>query len=342
MADHGVEFYFAGCDLEAPVTSSEEDLSWVPPGRYRRFDLARIGVQLAPEIARFCRWLRSTRCDVIHVHHRRLACLANLASPFHGLPVLYTCHGTFPKSPWFSALCPKIATGVSPSVLDYLRQCTSARTVLLTYNPYPFPPLPSSAPPKSGAALTRAISVARLEPIKGHIHLISAWQILRSRGIQPTLDLFGEGSLYAELAEKVRAERLDQYIKFKGFCGDVGQEFRSSLFNVLVSGMEGFPNVVVEAAAEGLPTLLNDVDGARDAVPDDAILPNKLPFGDVHKLADALSIWFASPDRVAADGQKFRAFLQSRTSPAAVAQRYEYIYTCLSRQRPLTTEVPSE
>src|SRR5437763_13261737 len=121
MAGSGVEFYFAsGGAPTAGGAIPAEDLSWVPVARYRRFDFYRAGVFPAQAI-RFAAWLRRIGCDVVHAHHRRLALVAKVLQPCHGASVVYTQHGAYPKSRIFSALCPDIVTGVSPSVMNYLR-----------------------------------------------------------------------------------------------------------------------------------------------------------------------------------------------------------------------------
>lgn len=327
MCGRGLKFYLAGCG--APTEgglSPIEDASWAPVGRYRTFDLFRTGPRLVRELIDFSRWVKDIECDVVHVHHRRLACLANVARLWNRIPVIYTAHGVYSRSMIMSALCPSTVTGVSPSVMEYLARCTGATTRILAFNPYPFPLLPAERILTPFAVLSRAVSIGRLEPVKGHIHLINAWQILRSRGMNVHLDIYGEGHLRCDLISKVKAEGLDGVVRFPGYSGDVSRELRTSLFNVLVSETEGFPNVVVEAAAESVPTLLTDVDGSRDAVPENTKLPNRLPFGNVPALANALARWFESPETVALDGQRFFEFMRQRVSFDVVRAQYEEIY----------------
>jgi glycosyltransferase involved in cell wall biosynthesis len=324
-----VDFIFAGCRAPAEGgTAAEEDLSWIPDGKYAHFDLMGRPPGLPGEAMKFIRWIKQNQCDVIHVHHRRLAALVNLTSRYHGTPFLFTAHNTFPLSLWFWAFAPKDTSGVSPSVVNYLKRNTRAKNPLLTWNPFPFS-LQAPAPKDLSLAWNTAISVGRLEPVKGQLNLVLAWKKLQSLGVRPQLNIFGEGYLRPQLEATIRTLGLQDQVHLRGFASDLSKEFSSSLFNILASSTEGFPNVVVEASATNTATLLTDVDGSRDAVPPDVMLPNKVKIGEVDALADHLAKWFANPEAAIADGVAFRRFMMQRCSMDAVRDTYTQIYTRL-------------
>jgi glycosyltransferase involved in cell wall biosynthesis len=321
-----VEFIFAGCGHELPGSSEcVEDLAWMPPGSYRSFNLMAKSPKLIGELSRFSSWLRESSCDIIHVHHRRLAVLANLLSTFTRIPVLFTAHVTHPDEAWFRWLSPANATAVSTSVMEYLHRSTRVTAGTLIWNPYHFP----SAPRETTRRFRRVINIGRLEPVKGHVNLIEAWRLLLDGGTDATLDIFGEGYLRPQLETLVAVRGLGAHIRFKGFSSDIHKEIKASAFHVLVSEREGFPNAVVEAAAEYIPTLLTDVDGSRDTLPAGHVLPNGIPYGDVERLADALRIWITSPDDVRRDGALFRDYLRAQCSPDVVRDQYVNLYSQL-------------
>ncbi len=325
-----VEFFFAGCG--APTeggAQAEEDLSWMPDGRYEYFNLMGAPSALPAEMARFVRWLRRNDCDLIHVHHRRLAALVNIARSCHRRPILFTAHNTFPWALWFWALGPNVMSGVSPSVVNYLKLSSRVKCPLLTWNPCRFS-TEEPRPKDLSLASNAAISVGRLEPVKGHLNLILAWKKLQSFGLRPHLNIFGEGHLRDQLQATIRSEGLRDRVHLRGFGQELEKEFASSLFNVLGSHAEGFPNVVVEAAASNTGSLLTDVDGSRDTVPPDVLLPNKVKVGDVDSMAEYLAAWFKNPRAAARDGRTFRSFLSARCSMSAVRNTYAGIYAHLS------------
>lgn len=324
-----VDFFFAGCGaLTEGGTQAEEDLSWMPEGRYAYFNLMGAPPGVPGEMMRFVRWLRQNHCEMIHVHHRRLAALVNIASPYHRTPILFTAHNTFPREFWFWVLAPRVASGVSPSVVNYLKLNSRVKSPLLTWNPFRFS-TEQPEPKDLSIASNTAVSVGRLEPVKGHLNLIRAWKKLQSFGLRPQLKIFGEGHLREQLEATIRSEGLQDRIHLRGFAMELEKEFASSLFNVLGSSAEGFPNVVVEAAAANTGSLLTDVDGSRDAVPPNVILPNMVKVGDVDAMAEHLAEWFMNPIAAAHDGSTFRNFLSARCSLNAVRDTYAGIYSQL-------------
>ena len=318
-----MDVYLAGSETLNGRKSVQENTGMVATGHYRHFALMKSGPQLLPALYRFGRWVRETGIDVIHSHHRRLAVLAHLIRPWTRVPVLYTGHLTFPDASWFRQLAPPIVTGVSPSVVEYLKRCTKASEVILIYNPVDF-----GVPRETvrGPRPLRAVSVGRLDPEKGYDMLIDAWSKLKQQGFDAQLDIFGEGSLRSSLEKQITERNLVGKVRLCGFVSDLSERLPSYAFNVLVSQKEGFPNAVVEAAAHAIPTLLTNVAGSRDTLPPNLSLPNGLAYGDGDALSKALSQWFHSPEMVSSDGKRFYDYLKSFCSPDVVEQRYLNAY----------------
>jgi glycosyltransferase involved in cell wall biosynthesis len=332
----GIDVYLAGCEKIAGKKSTQEDTSIVSAERYSHFSMMEGDYRLFLALYRFGRWIREMRFDILHVHHRRLAVLANLMTPFTGVPVLFTGHLTFPDAAWFRFFAPRRATAVSPSVVEYLQRCTMAGEIRLIHNPVVFSDLGVIDP--ATFHRRRVVSVGRLDPVKAHGTLIDAWALLKQRGIHAELDIFGEGSLHASLKAQIVDRGLQHSVTLCGFVPNITERLSCYAFNVLVSQTEGFPNSVVEAAACGLPTLLTDVDGSRDALPGQLVLPNGVPFGDADALSHALAKWLTSPALLQEDGKRFHDYLKSRCSLEIVGERYLDVY--LSLLGPRTASVP--
>jgi glycosyltransferase involved in cell wall biosynthesis len=298
-----------------------EDLSWIPTGEHERFDLKSSNpLQVISEMVRFRKWFESRQCDLAHCHHRRMAALLQLA----GVRVLYTGHLVFPNAMWFRWLRPRQMTAVSSSVAENLLQTTGRRTLDCISNPVEFPASPPRVPLET--VRSRAVCVARLEPVKGHKYLLSAWKILRDKGYRYALDIVGDGSRQRELMQQSRDEGTSDLIRFHGFVSNVSRIVEDSLFAVLVSEIEGQGIVTLEAASMGRPTLLSAVPGSIDVLPPQRHLQNGLKFGDVDQLAEALEQWFSSPGEVIEEGQRFFMYLKSLCDPMKVARSYEDVY----------------
>ena len=125
----------------------------------------------------------------------------------------------------------------------------------------------------------------------------------------------GEGDLAAALAGRLSELGVAQSAEMLGYV-PMGEElfelYRSSHALLHVSWTEGFPQVLVEAFACGLPIVATDVGGVRDGVGDAALL---IPPGDPEAAADAL-------ERVAAD-RELRARLTDAGSERAAGLTLE-------------------
>ena len=331
-----IELFLAGCRHFKGRSAFEEGASIVDPAHRRSFGLMGHSPAVIREMVRFGQWLRAIRCEVLHVHHRRLAVFARAIGAALGIPVLFTGHLTFADALWFKWMSPRTATGVSPSVVKYLQRCTKGERIELIYNPYEFESHASAVGQTQrleadpSATGLRAISVGRLEPVKAHAVLIKAWARLRDKGVSAQLDIFGDGPLRSALAELIRAKGLEGCVHLRGFAPDITDRLAGYSFHVLASEREGFPNVVVEAAARWRPSLLTNVDGSRDTLPGTGLLlPNAVPFGDAEILSEALRTWFGSPEKVRADGERFHDHLKELCSPDIIGDQYKTLYRLL-------------
>jgi glycosyltransferase involved in cell wall biosynthesis len=312
-----VDYCIAGC----VETGLSEDLSWVPPGRYERFDLKSSNpIRVMKELVRFKKWFRQKGCDLVHCHHRRVAVLLQTA----GVPVLYTGQLAFEYATWFRWLRPRRMTAITPSVAKNLLETTGREALACIGNPAQFPEMAPEI--ELNKVKARAVCVARLDPVKGHTNLLAAWKLLRDRGYEYQLDLVGEGSLRNELEAQAERDGTGGLIRFLGFTSNVSAVLENSLFAVLVSEMEGQGIVTLEAAAAGRPSLLTAVPGSIDLLPPDRTLKNGVQFGNVKELADALEEWFARPEEVREEGKRFFHFLKTSSDPVKIASEYREVY----------------
>jgi len=318
---HAVTQYFVQCGYG----SQENDISWIPGDALICFSLmARNPFVLLPASRKFLRWVKQREIRVVHVHHRRLAVVMQILRRFGRFQVLYTGHLTYPFHFVFWLLSPQVGTAVSRSVVDNMKRTLRTRQIHLFSNACYFPTVcPTLDLP---AVRHTAICIARLEPVKGHDRLLEAWALLRERGYEYRLLLLGEGSSCAALQRETRRLGMAHLIEFRGFHHDVNAHIDEALFAVLPSAVEGQPIVILEAAARGRATLVTDVDGSRDCVPPDAALPNRIVFGDVRGLADALMSWFARAPEVIEEGRRSYRFLRASSAADVVGRKYCNLY----------------
>jgi len=106
--------------------------------------------------------------------------------------------------------------------------------------------------------------IGRLVPVKGLTYLFEAVEMLVKEIRDIKLIIAGDGP-YRKEYEKV-ARPIEKYTLFLGFCNDIPQLLSASDVLVLPSVSEGWPAVILEAAACGKPAICSNVGGIPEMV----------------------------------------------------------------------------
>lgn len=155
--------------------------------------------------------------------------------------------------------------------------------------------VPGRPPRAEGTTAPVILAVARLVEKKGLETLVRAAALLRSRGVEFSVRIAGEGPEWARLQRLVHQLGVADRVAFLGPLMELevrAEYSRAAVFalpcRVLENGdRDGLPNVVVEAMAHGLPVASTTLAGVREAVVDGecGLL---VPPGDELGLADVL------------------------------------------------------
>ena len=160
-------------------------------------------------------------------------------------------------------------------------------------------------PPRDGTRAAdplRILSVGRFVAKKGFDDLIDALARL-PRSLHWRASLIGGGELRERLAARVRAAGLSERVTFLGARAqpDVIAAMREADLFVLptkpapTGDRDGLPNVLMEAASQGLPIVATDFAGTPELIRNgtDGIL---VPPGDVSALAEAMARLAGDPE----------------------------------------------
>ena len=116
----------------------------------------------------------------------------------------------------------------------------------------------------------RVIAVGRLDYQKGFDRLLDAWALL-PKDLRKTwhLDVFGQGEWESMLKKRIGCLGIAASVEIHPPTPDIFREYASSAFLVMSSHYEGFPMVLIEAMACGLPGVCFDFKcGPRDILRD--------------------------------------------------------------------------
>lgn len=179
----------------------------------------------------------------------------------------------------------------------------------------------------------RVLSVGRLDPEKNPLLLADIAAGLNNGG-RWRLVVCGDGALAPELAERVESLGVADRVELRGYVpidGELPDLYRACHMLLHVSFTEGFPQVLYEAFAAGLPAVATEVGGVGRGESRDALL--LVPPGDAPAACAGLEALAADPalrERLVRRGREFvsqhtterecrriAAFLGSPRVPAA-------------------------
>lgn len=136
----------------------------------------------------------------------------------------------------------------------------------------------------------RVIAVGRLDYQKGFDRLIKAWKMVQQSGRfnDWKLDIFGQGEWKDMLNRMIDDYGIAGTASINAPTKKIGDEYAKSSMLVMSSNYEGFPMVMIEAMACGLPVVSFDFKcGPKDIIDDgkNGIIVHD---GDIEGLANAM------------------------------------------------------
>lgn len=275
------------------------------------------------------RHLQNRQVMHLHNHFAQASCtVALLAARLADIPFSFTLHGpadfTDPKL-W--RLDEKIRA--AQFVICISHYCRSQAMLASPHAHWPklqiihcgVEPNRYDMSPAQGRDL---LFVGRLAAAKGVPLLIEAMGSINKRCPGVQLTLIGDGPDRAGLEDQVRAQGLQDVVRFLGYRSqdEVIEALSHAALFVLPSFAEGVPVVLMEAMASSRAVVATRITGIPELV-EDGVSGRLVPPGDGAALADAICAILADPDQAARMGaaglQKVRADFDATTEAARLA-----------------------
>lgn len=289
-----------------------------------------------------------TGAQIINSHFERgdlLALAAKLTTP-QALRIVRTQHTDqqWQQRPWLGALLNTVAlpwlfdveVAISAATRDALDARPAARLrhrhSTLIYNGLNRSVMQHLANARGLVGLRTVdaphlLVIGRLAPQKGHADALVAIAEVLERHPHAKLSIVGHGELRAELEQQAESLGIASAVQFLGQRNDIPLLLAQADMLVSSSLWEGFPTVVLEAMAAGVPVVATDVSGSRELVENGLtgllVLP-RLP----HLLARAIMHMLDDPKATKAMAARAQQQVQHYTFEriaAIYAKRYEQL-----------------
>jgi glycosyltransferase involved in cell wall biosynthesis len=111
--------------------------------------------------------------------------------------------------------------------------------------------------------------VGRLDEDKNPFSLLDLAAVIKKRGLDYRIRIYGDGKLKDQLEARIRKERLEHILVLMGYEADHDIIYNECKALLMLSRSEGFPLVILEANSYGKPAVIFDsFTAARDIVVD--------------------------------------------------------------------------
>ncbi|MEV5987805.1 glycosyltransferase family 4 protein [Streptomyces sp. NPDC052051] len=197
----------------------------------------------------------------------------------------------------------------------------------VSFLPNPLPLTPDAPSPRTEKAV---VSIGRLDHAKGVDLLLDTWAEAAPRQPGWLLRVYGAGEYEAALRRQCTDLGLDGSVEWAGRTDDVVGALRRSSVFVQSSRGEGFPLVLLEAMACGVPCVAFDCSpGVREIVRngEDGLLARP---GNISELAAHLGRLMADENLRDTMGERARQNVR-RFAPEAITRRWEDLFAFLER-----------
>ncbi|HEU4950860.1 MAG TPA: glycosyltransferase [Holophagaceae bacterium] len=180
----------------------------------------------------------------------------------------------------------------------------------------------------------------RLDPVKDHPTFLRAAARIAATRPEARFVCIGDGpGSYAAALKRQAAELgLEDRVIWPGVCRDMGAAYNALSLLLLTSLDEGFPNVLGEAMACGIPCAATPAGDAAELVGETGPV---CAFGDDAAFAEAaLALLSEPPDARTARAEACRGRIAARYGLPALARATEDALLALLERRPATTPAP--
>ena len=116
-------------------------------------------------------------------------------------------------------------------------------------------PVPDAADGKAPLESRRCLAIGRLEDQKNYPDMIRAWALVDRKHPDWGLDIVGSGRKAGQIRQMIREAGLEDKVRLIGTTRDIPGVLRTHSCLLMTSRYEGFPMVLLEAAAHGVPAV---------------------------------------------------------------------------------------
>lgn len=172
----------------------------------------------------------------------------------------------------------------------------------------------------------KLVAMGRLVAAKQFDQLIQAFGLLAEAYPEWTLHIYGEGPELENLQKKADLVGFKERIFFPGRTDTPWQVLAAAQLFVLTSAYEGFPNVLLEAMALGLPCVSVDCPSGPREISNNGLDASLVLLNNEQALVAALEELMSDPHLRGALGQRAALSVRQRYGMNTVLEQWDHIF----------------
>jgi glycosyltransferase involved in cell wall biosynthesis len=302
--------------------------------------MGRLGRTLCPPLAKWLairRLTREFRPDVIVSFLTNVNVNVLLATHRLGIPVIVSERTNPAHSSSAGGLLRRLRSWTYPwasrvvlqsqaSVAAFQQMEPGIKDLAVLPNPLPvdIPDVPEGR--KDAAARRQVVAMGRLVSIKRFEALIDAFAALAADFPEWDLTIWGEGPRRPALEALIAKAGLGDRIRLPGRTDTPWEALAEADVFALVSQVEGFPNVLLEAMALGRACVTVDCPSGPREITRDGQFAELVPLGDGQALRDALARLMADPLLREVMGRRAAASVRLNYGIAEILARWDALF----------------
>ena len=264
FAKRGIRVTFVNFDSESNFYTINQDVEYIKLHTQFKSSKKCLKILEAPvrEIQRFCKirnLIKEIKPDVVIPFCEMAEVLTIPNCLMLKIPFCVSVRNDYSEYYWYMKILSKLTYGraklvvcQTEAVRNILLESVKCRTVVI-YNPLDETTYDKSANVKERRPIL--INVGRLSPQKNQKLLIRAFSRLSSIRPDYYLHIYGCGELEPELSKLIVELHLERRVILKGVMNNAIMANNDATAFIMSSNFEGFPNTLVEAMANGIPSV---------------------------------------------------------------------------------------
>jgi glycosyltransferase involved in cell wall biosynthesis len=307
-------------------------------------------LMLTRSVARFCRYLREHRIDVIDAHLGSGSLVGSICGALMRVPVTITTYQVEQWDPlWlWRRVHPAVLRGADAVITDS-QACAQTVKSFMRRSEAEVRVIPNGIEPPSSAR-TRAEmrevlglpgdprlrvigQVATLLPTKGQDVLLEAAKLVLAEETNVAFLLVGfprGGSSYAEdLRQQAKRLGIEEHVRICGYPGNSGDAWKVIDIHAHPTQLDSLPQAIMEAMSVGIPSVVTPTGGIPTMIEHDRtglIVPQRDPVA----LSRALLRLLREPETASRLGQAAQACYRQRYTTAIMTSALENLFAGLA------------